>query len=46
MMLVSAFWHPLDDVQAMLGDVHFDPAVQAHAPRPFRRVVNMSERIL
>src|ERR1700694_4470768 len=46
MMLVSAFWHPLDNVLAMFGDVHFDPTAYAHAPRSFRRVVDSGKRVL
>ena len=46
MVLVPRVWHPLDDVQAMLGDIHFDPTAYAHAPRPFRCVVDTGKRIL
>src|ERR1700680_4529916 len=46
MVLVPRIWHPLDDVQAMLGDIHFDPTAYAHAPRPFWCVVDTGKRIL
>jgi hypothetical protein len=46
MVLVPRVWHPLDDVQAMLGYIHFDPTTLAHAPGTFRTIVDPSKGIL
>ena len=46
MVPVPTVGHPFDDVVAMFGDIHFDPAAYAHAPRPFRCVVDKSQRFL
>ena len=46
MVLVPCVWHSLDDVQAMLGHIHFDPNTLAHAPGAFRTSVDPSKGIL
>src|SRR2546428_11211969 len=46
MVPVPRVWHPLDDIQAMLGHIHFDPTTLAHAPGAFRSIVDTSKRVL
>src|SRR5688500_4105510 len=46
MMLVSTLRQPFDHVLAVPGDIHFDPTAYAHAPRPFRCVVDTGKGIL
>ena len=46
MVHVSGAGHALDDVLAMLGDVHLHAATHTHAARTFRRLVHLRQRLL
>ncbi len=45
-MHVARAGHPLDDEFAVLCDVHLDAALDAHAARPFRRLVHAPKGVL